>query len=212
MQKKLSFLLALAAIMLFACEPPVTFKEPQPKDVAALGMFPEKIQGKYLSSEDSTFLLITPTSLIRLYDFNQKVHVSQLDSNLQIIGDTLFDQNTNEGQLIEFEGDSIVMHVNEPDTLFTIDDLNILKKYKGYYFVNIQTPEDTWQVMKLELSRSKLTMSGINPKDDLVQLKSLTESTQDTTPYVFSMTRRQFKKFVRNEGFRDREAFWKIGE
>lgn len=212
MRKKFSFLLALAAIAVFACEPPVTFKEPQPKDVASLGKFPEKIQGKYLSSQDSTFLWITPTSLIRIYDFNQKLHISQLDSNLQIIGDTLFDQNTNEGQLIEIEGDSIVMHVNEPDTLFTIDDLNILKKYKGYYFMNIQTPEDTWQVMKLEFSRGKLTMSGINPKDDLAQLKSLTESTQDTTPYVFSMTRRQFKKFVRNEGFRDREEFWRIGE
>jgi len=210
MHKHLYLSLALAAILLFACQPPVTFTEPQPKDVDALTGFPKRIQGKYLSAEDSSFLQITENSMIRMFDFNQKLHLSQLDSTQQIIGDTLFDLKTNIGQLIQIEGDSIVMHVNEIDTLFNINAQNVLKKFKGYYFVNILTPPDSWQVKKLEFSRGKFILSSISPEEDLAQLKELSESTQDTAPYVFSLSRKQFKKFVREEGFRDSEEFLKI--
>jgi len=212
MHKQVYFLLTLAAIILYACKPPVTFKEPQPKDVASLGGFPNRILGKYLSSEDSSFLQITSSSMIRIYDFDEKLHLSQLDSNQQIIGDTLFDLNTNTGQFIQIEGDSIVMNVHGLDTLFTIGVLNVLKKFKGYYFVNIHMPSDTWQVKKLEFSHGKLTLSSISPKEDLEQLKTLTESTQDTLPYVFSLGRKQFKKFVGHDGFRDVEEFLKVRE
>jgi len=210
MQKRLYFSLTLVAILLFACQPPVTFTEPQPNDVAALVGFPKRIQGKYLSSEDSSILQITGNSMIRIYDFNQKLHLSQLDSTQQIIGDSLFDLITNIGQLIEIEGDSVVMHINEADTLFDIDAQNVLKKFKGYYFVNILTPPDTWQVKKLEFSRGKLILSSISQNEDLVKLKDHSENTQDTVPYVFSLSGKKFKKFVRDKGFRDSEEFLKI--
>jgi len=210
MKKQIYFSMTLASMILFACQPPVAFDKPQPDDVDAIGRFPERIQGKYLGVEDSSFLQITASSMIRIYDFYQKVHISQLDSNQQIIGDTLFNLQTNKGELIQIEGDSIVVHINDTDTLFTIDEFNQLKKFKGYYFVNIYMPPDTWQVKKLEFSRGKLTLSSISNKEDLEQLKALTETIQDTMPYVFSPTRTQFKKFVRNEGFRENEEFVKI--
>ena len=212
MRKQLYLSLALAALFLFACQPQVTFTEPQPKDVAALSGFPQRIQGKYLSSEDSSLLLITASSMIRIYDFDQKLHLSQLDSTKQIIGDSLFDMKTNEGQFIRIEGDSIVMHINDIDTLFTVDKQNVLKKYMGYYFININISPDNWEVKKLGFSRGKLTISDIRQKEDMVQLKLLTETSQDTLTYVFSPSRRQFKKFVRNEGFRDSEVFLKAGK
>ncbi|MFA5971016.1 MAG: hypothetical protein WC780_01595 [Lentimicrobiaceae bacterium] len=212
MKKQLCFLLAMVVIFLFACEPPVVFDKPQPADVADLGGFPKRIQGKYLSSEDSSILQITGNSIIRIYDFDEKMHLSQVDSNQQIIGDTLFNLKTNEGQHIQIEGDSIIMHIHEMDTLFVIDEENVLKKFKGYYFVNIFIPPDTWQVKKLDVSRGMLSLSSINKKEDIEQLKILTETTQDTMPYVFSPTKYQFKKFVGNEGFRDSEKFMKIRE
>jgi hypothetical protein len=193
-----------------SCQPPVAFDKPQPDDVAALGRFPERIQGKYLSSWDSSFLQITASSMIRTYNFYHKVHLSQLDSNQQIIGDSLFNLKTNKGELVQIEGDSIAEHVYDTDTLFMIDEFNQLKKFKGYYFVNIYMPPDRWQVKKLEFSHGKLTLSSISLKADLEQLKEITETTVDTIPYVFSPSRRQFKKFVRNEGFRDNEEFVKI--
>jgi hypothetical protein len=212
MKKQMFFSLTLAAICLFACQPPIVFDKPQPADIAALGGFPTRIQGKYLSLEDSSFLKITAQSIIKNYDFYQKIHISQLDSNQQLIGDSLFDLKTNEGEFIQIEGDSIVEHIKEADTLFTIDELNILKKFKGYYFVNIYAPPNTWQVKKLEILKGQLTLNSISQKEDLEQLKAITETIQDTVPYVFSPTRQQFRKFVRNEGFRDSEKFVKISE
>ncbi len=200
----------MVVLFVSACQPTVTFTEPQPKDVSAIDRFPQRIQGKYLSSQDSTFLWITSNSMIRIYDFNEKLHLSQLDSTQQIIGDSLFDLKTNQGQLIRIEGDSIVMHVNEVDTLFKFDKHNVLKKFKGYYFVNIYRSEANWEVKELEPSRGKIILSDISPKEDLSQLKVIAESSQDTTPYVLSPTRRQFKKFVRNEGFIDSEVFLKL--
>lgn len=210
MQKQMFFSLSMAALFMFACEPPIVFDKPQPADVAAIGAFPKRIQGKYISSSDSSFLQITGSSLIRIYDFYQKTHVTQLDSNQQIIGDTLFDLITNRGQFIQFEGDSIVEHINETYTIFTIDKLNILKKYKGYYFANIKETPNTWQVKEMEFSHGKLIFSSINKKEDLEQLKQITESASDTMPYVFSPTRKEFKKFIQNNGFRDNEEFMKI--
>ena len=210
MQKLSCFSLIMVVLFLSACQPTVTFTEPQPKDVSAIDRFPQRIQGKYLSSQDSTFLWITSNSMIRIYDFNEKLHLSQLDSTQQIIGDSLFDLKTNQGQLIRIEGDSIVMHVNEVDTLFKFDKHNVLKKFKGYYFVNIYRSEANWEVKELEPSRGKIILSDISPKEDLSQLKVIAESSQDATPYVLSPTRRQFKKFVRNEGFIDSEVFLKL--
>lgn len=212
MQKQMSFLLFMVGLILFACESPAVFEKPQPPDVAALGGFPKPIQGKYQSSEDSSFLEITASSLIRCYDFYLKIHITQLDSAQQIIGDTLFDLKTNKGELIQIEGDSIVTRITEYHTLFMIDELNVLKKFKGYYFVNIFVPPDTWEVKKLKFSRGRLILSSISPKEDIAQLKAITETTQDTSSQVFSPTQKQFKKFVRNEGFRDTEEFMKISK
>ncbi len=212
MKKQMCFSLMLVVLLLIACQPMISFTIPQPADVAPLSGFPKRIQGKYLSSEDSSVLQITSNSVIRVFDFYRKVHVSQLDSNQQIIGDTLFDLQTNSGELIQIEGDSIVTHINEIDTLFAIDKQNVLKKFKGYYFLNTCFSENTWEVKKLGLLKGTLILGRINREEDLDQLRVLTETPQDSTPYVFSPTRKEFKKFVRNDGFRENEEFIKIKE
>ncbi|MEI8045955.1 MAG: hypothetical protein WCI92_01145 [Bacteroidota bacterium] len=212
MKKRIVVSLMIILVVLASCQPPVTFDKPQPADAKALNGFPKRIQGKYLSSRDSSVLKITPNSLVRIYDYNQKIHISQLDSNQQLIGDTLFDLNTNKGMAVIMEGDLLVQHIKASDTIFTINALNVLKKFKGYYFINNLIPPETWQVQKIELSRGILALSGINKTEDIAQLKTLTETTQDTMPYVFSPTKQEFKKFINNEGFRDSEIFLKIKE
>lgn len=212
MKNQLIFSMVVAATLLIACQPPVTFNKPQPADVNSISNFPKRLQGKYLSTADGSVLQISYNSMIRIYDYDAKVHISQLDSNLQLIGDTLFDLRINKGSLAMIEGDSVLQHFHETDTLFRIDELNVLKKYKGYYFINIFILPETWQVQELEFSRGKLTLACINDKEDINQLKELTDSPQDTVPYVFSPTKMQFRSFVRNEGFREKEIFEKVRE
>ncbi len=209
MKRKTVFLFMLSALFLFACQPPVTFDKPQPDDVPNISHFPGRLIGEFVSQQDNSILIVTENALIRIYDFDLKTHISLLDSSMQLIGDSLFDMNTNEGTPVQIEGDSLVQHIYETDTLFVINPDNVLKKYKGYYFLNMKTNQDIWRVQKLELTKGELILSSINNREDLDQLKAITETTQDTVPYIFSPTKRQFKDFVRNEGFRNKETFLK---
>jgi hypothetical protein len=208
------FKLILTLIMitsLFACDPSVTFNEPQPKDIKNLAKFPERLQGNYLSLADSSVLQISALLVKRIYDFNQKIHVSQLDSNAQLVGDTIINLTSNSKEFIKREGDSIVSHVHYVDTMFQINYDNVVRKFKGYYFLNKRYDKESWEVQKMELSKGKLMISSISDKNDIESLKTITESSEDTVaPYNFTASKKQFKEFIKNNGFSDSETFVKL--
>src|SRR5690606_16120241 len=81
---------------LLACEPPVTFNEPQPADTDNLSKFPKRLQGQYLSLADNSTLSISDKLIQRTYDYDYKVHQNQLDSTFRLSGDTIIDLETNE--------------------------------------------------------------------------------------------------------------------
>jgi hypothetical protein len=207
--RRLSFVLAFIVLTgLYSCEPPVTFTEPQPVSTNNLSKFPKRLTGQYLSLADKSFLVITDKLIQRIYDFDYKVHQSQLDSNARLVGDTIVNVTTNEKQFVKREMDSLIYHVHFVDTLFTLNYDNVLRKFKGYYFINTRYDKESWEVKKLSISRGQLTISSISTKLDLENLKEITEAPNDTiSPYEFTTTKRQFRKFVRNDGFSDIEIF-----
>ncbi len=80
---------------LFACEPPVTFNEPQPTESDNLSKFPNRLQGQYLSIADNSTLSIGDKLIQRIYDYDYKVHPNQLGSSARLSGDTIIDLKTN---------------------------------------------------------------------------------------------------------------------
>jgi hypothetical protein len=193
---------------LFACEPSVTFNEPQPANTDNLSKFPKNIQGQYLSLVDNSTLSISDKLIQRIYDYDYKVHTNQLDSTSQISGDTIIDLKTNEKTIIKHNGDSLIIHVYSIDTLFQMDYDNVVRKFKGYYFLNTRYDKTSWEVKKIQLSRGQLVISRISTKQDIDNLKEITETPTDTVPvYKFTVTKKQFKKFIKNEGFSDSETF-----
>jgi hypothetical protein len=193
---------------LFACEPPVTFDEPQPTDTDNLSKFPNRLQGQYASLADNSTLSISDKLIQRIYDYDYKVHPNQLDSTSILVGDTVIDLQTNERTLIKRDGDSLVTHIHYIDTLFQMNYDNVVRKFKGYYFLNTRYDKESWEVKKIQLSKGQLVISSISTKLDLENLKEITETTQDTIPpYKFTTTKRQFKKFIKNDGFSDSETF-----
>jgi hypothetical protein len=193
---------------LFGCEPPVTFNEPQPTDTYNLSKFPNRLQGQYLSLTDNSTLSIGDKLIQRIYDFDYKVHPNQLDRSARLSGDTIIDLKTNERTLIKRDGDSLVTHIHYIDTLFQLNYDNVVRKYKGYYFLNTRYDKESWEVKKIQFTKGQLVISSISTKLDLENLKEITETPQDTVaPYKFTATRKQFKKFIRNDGFSDSEIF-----
>jgi hypothetical protein len=207
--KSLKFITTIIILIsLFACEPPVTFNEPQPRQTDNLLKFPDQLKGQYVSLNDYSSLVIGDNLIQRMYDFDQKIHPSQLDSNSRLSGDTILNLLTNEKTIIKREGDSLVSHFQYTDTLFQMDYDNVVRKFKGYYFLNTRYGKTSWEVTKIQLTKGQLTVSSISTKLDIDNLKEITESMQDTiAPYQFTTTKKQFKEFIKNDGFSDRETF-----
>jgi hypothetical protein len=210
MREKLKYMVSMLLLTGFiACEEPVTFTEPQPAGTADLEKFPKRLQGNYRSTDDNSVLIIDDKLIQRVYDFDQKMHKNQLDSNSRLSGDTLINLKTKERILVTIEGDSILNPVNFVDTIFWFDADHLLRKYKGYYFLNSFTGKG-WEVMKLEQLKGELTVSTISPEVELESLKEITESPEDTTSYrQFTLTKKQFQDFVKKGGFGEGEKFVK---
>lgn len=210
--KPLKIIFALSILTsLVACETPVTFTEPQPPETDNLSSFPGRLKGVYLNLSDSSTLSINDKLIQRTYDFDYKIHLNQLDSTVRLLGDTLINLETNEREVIKRDGDSLKIHIHNIDTIFQMDFDNVVRKFKGYYFLNTRYDKTSWAVEKMKLSKGQLIISSISTKEDIENLKEITETTQDTlTNYNFTATKKQFKEFVKNDGFSDSEIFMKL--
>jgi len=209
--KKLNFsLLALLPILLFACGGMVgdlvTFTEPQPVGKNNISRFPNNLQGEYLSENGRSSLYIDSKFIRRRDDLSFKMHVSELDSNYRIIGDTIFAQLEGEKWPIVREGDSLKIENFKVDTIFQIDDKNILKKYKDTYFLNKSWEDNGWGVLKIETSKEALKLSSIT-EEEVESLKKVGKETLDSVPYRFEFNNKNFLDFVKDGGFKNSETF-----
>ena len=105
--------------------------------------------------------------------------------------------------------DSIQFSVIQLDTVFELSKINILKKYKGYYFLNRKSGELNWEVEKLTIKKGQLTISEISNQFDLDQLREITNTSIDTS-YTFTPTKKEFKKFIKSGGFKNNIVYYKI--
>lgn len=207
MKKLFAFTIFIAVFSLCGCEPVATFIQPQPDNVKSLTAFPASIQGDYLAADQASVLTISNALVTRHYDFDFKENRDSLGSSYKILNDTLIYLPNMNREKILVEGDSIVRHANWIDTLFLISPENILKKFKGYYFLNLRFSDNAWEVKKLSLKKGVLTVGSIADKSDINKLKEITETTSDTTTTYFNLTRKQFRIFVRQNGFSQLETF-----
>lgn len=211
--KTIKIIFALMLFGLTACEPPVTFTEPQPTEENDLNEFPKKLQGEYMDTSDNTKLNITSNMMIVSSEGNIIYNKGNLDSTLKLVGDTLIDMGINEKTVVTIQGDSIIQNLHYTDTLFAINQDHILRKYKGRYFLNIKFDKESWEVKMLTLEKGKLKLSSISVQEDLKKLQDITEQTQDTLiPYTFEPTKKQFKKFIKRNGFSADQEYIKLGK
>lgn len=210
MKKALTTTVLFTALFLFGCDPAATFTKPQPEGGSELTSFPERLQGKYMAADQASVLAITDKLMIRNYDYDFKQHKDSIGKDFRLEGDTLLNLADGTKEVVLLKGDSIVEHVNWADTLFHIQENNVLKKFKGHYFLNSRYSDTAWTVRKVWLHKGELTVAGITNQDEVQKLKEITETTADTISTNFSLTRRKFKQFVKQEGFGSGETFRRI--
>lgn len=209
--KNIAVTIALLLSLIFqSCEPAATFDKPQPDLVKMISAFPERLKGKYLDVDETSFLTIGEQTITRHYEHDFKTHKDSLDSFYRLVEDSIMYIPDSTKEKVMLKGDTIIGHFAAIDTLFNISSDNILKKFKGYYFLNIRYNDSAWEVKKLFLHKGKLTIGRISKDEDIAKLREIKETTEDTTSAYFTLTKQQFRKFIRQKGFSNEETFTRI--
>jgi hypothetical protein len=189
----------------------VTFTSPQPIDTKDLNKFPTRLFGEYLSNDEVTRLRISKKMIEKIYDYQVKLHPNELDSNCVIKDDYIIDLKTKEKLFFKRVNDSLEINVFFIDTIFNLNNEDILRKYKGSYFLNMKYEDNAWEVQKLHLKKGKLYLGVITNESEISYLKEISESYEDTIPtYNFKIEKKQFKEFILNEGFSSTDTLIKI--
>lgn len=198
--KRILFVLVLMFIMI-GCEKVVTFNQPQPEGVDSLTVMPRKLIGSYISKDGASVLTINSNSMVIKYDYDVKFLNDS--SNLNDL--------TSEDSLdLRFVGDSVIEHVSEKDTIFYLSKDFLLKKYKGYYFLNNRRDKDSWYVQKIELKKGLFVLGSISTKDEFKTLERISEAPIDTTTYRIRFSKKQFHNYMDNDGFSKVDTFLRM--
>jgi hypothetical protein len=193
-------LLFIAALLFstISCSNKVSFEQPQPEVGKNLESIPDILIGNYISEDGSSKMLIDQSGIYCTYEYEV---ACKKDSSMN---------KEFSNPPIRIDGDSNVYLVNFTDTIFWMSDEFLLKKAKGYYFINQKKDDNSWIVKTLNLNKGMLTISSINTKEELEKLKEINDSSIDSKLYNISFKRKQFKRFVDNDRFTKIEKFIKV--
>ncbi len=202
----------LFALLLISCkEPLVQFSETQPENSKSLKFFPKKLIGNYYDSENEIDIEITNSMIIKKSTLKDTFNVKVLSEVEVLKGDTLVNTKTFEKTFVKKINDTLFTNILYKDTIFSINRENVLKKMKGYYFLNIKYSENNWIVKKLHLKNGLLNLNDISTKEEIQMLEEITETKKDSsTIFVIKPTKKQFREFVKKNGFSDGEVYIKL--
>jgi hypothetical protein len=212
MKTKIILLNLIFCLFFISCKQPiVTFEVAQPENGKEQKEFPKKLIGNYYNSENDTELIINKYFIYKKMLIKDTLKISELSKNEIIKNDTLYKLNSNEKYKIIKINDSLFSNYVFTDTVFNLNKTDVLKKFKGYYFLN-KSIEKTgfYEVEKLNLTKGVLNINGIETENEISLLENITESKKDTAkPFTIKPTKRQFKEFIKKNGFSNGEIYIK---
>lgn len=187
----------------------VSFEKPQPEGLSNEKGLPKRFAGEYISLNDSSRLTITPRLIIKytIEDFSGRLDSSDLKETK---GDTSYSVKDSKITFnIRVKGDSAFQTWIYNDTLFDASRGDVLRKYKGRYFLNKQLSADSWWVRTLTKIDNGVTLGSISTKEEIDNLRELTQTKSDSV-YSFRPTKKELRKFLKANGFSDKDTYIKI--
>ncbi len=203
MKRNVIILIVLAFFV--GCGPYIWFKVPQPEGRENLSEFPGELTGKYSSVYDTSTIRIESDKIIREYRENlvmTKVEFRE-EAGDSISEDTSFTFADNWDITVNSFGDSVKVFSRKDEELFKISDQQILREYKGYYFLNYKDSNDYWKVKILNMVKDTLEFDDILSDDDMENIRNITvvetvqDSTEESSKYYLKPTKRELKKILK---------------
>ena len=204
-------LLVIFIAFAFSCkQPEFAFDVAQPVDIKEQKDINKRLIGIYQSMKDSSTLNISKELILRSGFYIDGSDISKLDNSLKLIGDTLIEIKTNQKVVVKKNGDSITWRQKYTDTIFSKKRNDVIKKFKGYFFINRYYKDLGWEVKKIKLKKGIISISDISSESDIVKLKAISENKFDTlSNQPIKLSKKEFKKFIKQNGFEDEEIFIK---
>ena len=196
-----NFLLLISFCALVSCKKPLAnFTEVQPVNTKDQSAFPNKMIGTYHNYETDTDLVIQKELILSTQYFRDTLSEKDLlkiqqeiELTSKKLNDTLF-----------------IASYNVTDTIFNLQQNDILRKLKGYYFLNIANEDKNWNVTKLKFKNNIVSLNDIRTEEEINTLAELTETVVDTIrPATFKLSKKQFRKFVKQNGFTEGSVYVK---
>ena len=201
-------------VILIGCDPVMQqvaiFKEPQPAGKEKLDAFPGKLQGRYVSEDQSSIITIDDKTVTRTMDYDVKLNRHDLDSGLVLKADTLYDTQSHSAAKAIVMGDTVIAHYHTVEQVFAVSDSGVLKKMKGYYFLNTRSQANAWSVTAVGLRKGSLSFRGIYSDSSINKLEEITETKLDSVTTTLKPSRREFRRFIREDGFELGEVFTRV--
>jgi hypothetical protein len=220
MKSKIS-MLVLSFLILAGCSPTVVFNSPQPADKKDLGKFPSRHLGKYEEIEDSSLFVLEKYLIREQYQEDMNVPRIEIDTGKEFIlkDNIIYIPETGEEVQITIRNDSIFGTYTTYDTVFRISGENILRKFRGYYFLNIRNGEEEWIVYKLKFrKKSNTSLCGISEEDEIGRLKEVTTVIEEKNDkdkvikYIIKPEMGDFKQIIKEGYFKDCTEYKKVGK
>ena len=204
--KNILYLIAASVLLVqFSCGPNVRFEVPQPAGVKQEKKFSAKYQGEYIAQDNKSRLVITKTNIthefiplkfsLQVIDTTEGMTFEKENGRLYVDGDTL---------IAELEGDSVKAFWGEEVTFFEISEEQVLKKYKGSYFLNTKESDGTWSVQVISIDKSGLlTFSAFEGgEENLPEIEEVTPVTisegedGEVLNYVVNPSKKELKEMM----------------
>lgn len=217
---KLNKLVLLIYCLIFAgCKPTILFNAPQPAERRDLIRFPTRYLGEYLEIEDSSFFVVEKYLIREKYLSDISAPRSEIDTSKEFIlkDYTVYLPESGQEVPVVIRNDSVFGTYINYDTVFYISDENILRRYKGYFFLNMRNEEKEWAVYRLKFRKDGSTsLCGISDEDEIERLKELTtvieekNDKDEVTKYIIKPEKEDFKQIIKEGHFRDCTEYRKL--
>ncbi|WP_320815074.1 hypothetical protein [Flavobacterium sp.] len=181
------------------------FDNPQPINDSELKSFPSKFLGIYMNS-DSTFLDFQKEVILENFIWKSKIPLTDLDS-LKLEFDFSDNEMISKDRSLKFSfrrlKDSIEIYEKRIDTIFSFSSFQKVKRINGNLVIS-EKDSAYWNIKLLSFDKDKLTVKQLYSDSDLKKMDSIMKVKSkmiDSTTYVISPSRSEFKKVFKLKNF-----------
>ncbi len=210
----------LLFLSLTSCVQDLNFEEPQPSGDKNESKFKNKFQGVYLCLEDSSILTIERVNIVQQWHITANITKTQIDTTdeIELKNGLLYTVNDAEPFHVIFSGDTAELSYDYDKTIFELGDNQLLRYFKGMYFLNFKESENLWSVKTLTFDKEGiLSINRIYGGEQEIQrikemttVEEITDKQGKVVDYKVKPTKKELKEILNSDLFKEGKNFQKI--